>query len=694
MDAAGKKSKWHTTATIGAFVVGGFTIVVGGFTIVGATAAVFAVYLGYLQLSPEGRDELCGLVHHAFSVCAQPIITKTIPERVEPGQPTVIATVRPASPGEQLTVRKTNGVGEIKLTKDNRGRQQITYYAPADLHGRSEDFVSYVVATTHAAALGEATVPLNRGPVIEDATPEPVEQRQSIVIAKVTPGSGGSIRPVRPTGGLGTVRLGDVQAGGVRTIIYEAPARVSKSEIDTVTFSISDDYVEVPHTTRVQLDVGPTISRRASLPVERAQTRVIAVVAPSLGGGDLSLRRPLVVGGGSIELGPPLPNGTREVIYTAPSQVSASTYVSVSYSISDKVVEVEGTATVRLDAGPTIVKQPANPVEQTQTTIVATVVPGETEPVLNWSQSPGVGVGTIELHRLPNGPYQVLYRAPAQVIANTSDTVSFSVWDRNVEVHDTATVQLDVGPMIADQAVAPLEPGHSVVIATVTPGTGNPLSVSKTSGAGQVALGTSPLPNGSYQVIYTAPAEEDANAMDSDLDRVAYTITDQYVSVPGTANVPMFRGIKISDLRAQIGMLSCDIPKRLNYTGIGISKLRFNCTFSPQMGESEQYEGTLTSIGVKVGVTAKSVMKWAVVAPTLLRGGGALEGKYLGITVDTPMGGISFLLGGSNKTISLQPVAVQTPASVNVNIAASIGGIDLRALAKSEADDGHLDVGQ
>ena len=71
-------------------------------------------------------------------------------------------------------------------------------------------------------------------------------------------------------------------------------------------------------------------------------------------------------------------------------------------------------------------------------------------------------------------------------------------------------------------------------------------------------------------------------------------------------------------------------------------------------------------------------MIWAVYAPSNRRFG-ALAGHYAGATAEATVGagvGANVLIGGSNRTITLQPVSVQGQAGLNV--AAGVAGLDLQ----------------
>jgi hypothetical protein len=69
-------------------------------------------------------------------------------------------------------------------------------------------------------------------------------------------------------------------------------------------------------------------------------------------------------------------------------------------------------------------------------------------------------------------------------------------------------------------------------------------------------------------------------------------------------------------------------------------------------------------------------MVWAVFAPTN-RKFGALAGDYGGATAEATVGvglGANVLVGGSDRTVALQPVSVQGQAGLNV----AAGVTDLR----------------
>ena len=85
-------------------------------------------------------------------------------------------------------------------------------------------------------------------------------------------------------------------------------------------------------------------------------------------------------------------------------------------------------------------------------------------------------------------------------------------------------------------------------------------------------------------------------------------------------------------------------------------------------------------IGPDIGVTNRSELVWSVYAPTpLRRRARALVGNYVGASADAAIGvggGANLLVGGSNATISLQPVSVKTQTGLAVG--AGLGQLQLR----------------
>jgi hypothetical protein len=127
----------------------------------------------------------------------------------------------------------------------------------------------------------------------------------------------------------------------------------------------------------------------------------------------------------------------------------------------------------------------------------------------------------------------------------------------------------------------------------------------------------------------------------------------------------------------KVGTLTCDISG-----GIGLiitSKKDVTCMFTPsQPGPREVYTGSITKFGLDIGATTGGEMVWAVEAPTT-RHFGALAGNYAGATGEATVGagvGANVLVGGSNRTVTLQPVSIQ--GQTGLNLAVGVAGLTLR----------------
>jgi hypothetical protein len=129
--------------------------------------------------------------------------------------------------------------------------------------------------------------------------------------------------------------------------------------------------------------------------------------------------------------------------------------------------------------------------------------------------------------------------------------------------------------------------------------------------------------------------------------------------------------------RVQAGTLTCDISGGIGFI-IGSQKA-LNCSFVPAVpGPPEFYAGVISKLGIDLGGTTGGVMVWAVYAPTS-RGAGSLAGTYGGASAEATVGagvGANLLVGGSNRTIELQPLSVQ--GQTGINVAAGVAEIELR----------------
>ncbi len=128
--------------------------------------------------------------------------------------------------------------------------------------------------------------------------------------------------------------------------------------------------------------------------------------------------------------------------------------------------------------------------------------------------------------------------------------------------------------------------------------------------------------------------------------------------------------------RGRVGVLSCAVSG-----GIGLivtSQKTTLCTFKPRRGPSETYVGVIRRFGLDIGATQRGILTWAV----LSRGSvapGSLAGSYVGGAAEATAGagiGANVLVGGSNRSISLQPLSVG--GQTGFNFALGVADFELR----------------
>ncbi|KAF0134383.1 MAG: hypothetical protein FD148_910 [Methylocystaceae bacterium] len=120
----------------------------------------------------------------------------------------------------------------------------------------------------------------------------------------------------------------------------------------------------------------------------------------------------------------------------------------------------------------------------------------------------------------------------------------------------------------------------------------------------------------------------------------------------------------------QVGTLLCHVSG-----GVGMIIMEnqaLDCVYTDAIGR-------LTNVGANIGISGPGQMIWTVLAATNSVAPGALAGDYVGAEGSVAVGagaGGAVLVGGSNKTISLQPVSVSLGTGLNVS--AGIGNVSLQ----------------
>ncbi len=132
-----------------------------------------------------------------------------------------------------------------------------------------------------------------------------------------------------------------------------------------------------------------------------------------------------------------------------------------------------------------------------------------------------------------------------------------------------------------------------------------------------------------------------------------------------------------ADVTVKTGLLTCHVASGWGF--VFGSTRDLNCTYTSVDGKKiGKYKGSISKFGVDIGYLQSGVLAWAVLAPSSNVEPSALAGDYGGLTAGATAGvgaAANLLIGGSNKTISLQPLSVE--GNQGFNIAAGIAALSL-----------------
>ena len=152
----------------------------------------------------------------------------------------------------------------------------------------------------------------------------------------------------------------------------------------------------------------------------------------------------------------------------------------------------------------------------------------------------------------------------------------------------------------------------------------------------------------------------------------AFSIAAGAAAIAALATVPGAQ----AQSRVEVGVLTCTASASTGFI-IG-SNREISCRFNRQ-GKDEFYSGTISKFGLDLGVTKQAKIAWAVLAPTSSLPRRSLVGGYGGVSAEATVGvgvGANALIGGSDKSIVLQPLSVQSQEGLN--IAAGVTSLTLR----------------
>jgi hypothetical protein len=125
-----------------------------------------------------------------------------------------------------------------------------------------------------------------------------------------------------------------------------------------------------------------------------------------------------------------------------------------------------------------------------------------------------------------------------------------------------------------------------------------------------------------------------------------------------------------------VGTLTCGVASGWGFV-FGSSK-DLHCVFRQNNKHNTHYEGSISKFGVDIGYTEGGVLVWGVVAPTSDVRAGSLSGDYAGVSASATVGvgvGANVLVGGFDKSFSLQPLSVS--GNEGLNVGAGMGSINL-----------------
>lgn len=128
----------------------------------------------------------------------------------------------------------------------------------------------------------------------------------------------------------------------------------------------------------------------------------------------------------------------------------------------------------------------------------------------------------------------------------------------------------------------------------------------------------------------------------------------------------------------RVGGLTCSTGPRVGLV-LG-SRQDMRCVFvASATGQQYVYRGTIRRLGVDLGVTRGGTLFWAVFARNSQIGRGTLRGSYVGASGNVALGlglGAKVLIGGSRRTITLQPLSVE--GQIGINLALGVANLTLR----------------
>jgi len=127
----------------------------------------------------------------------------------------------------------------------------------------------------------------------------------------------------------------------------------------------------------------------------------------------------------------------------------------------------------------------------------------------------------------------------------------------------------------------------------------------------------------------------------------------------------------------QAGTLTCRLNPSIGFVLFGHQSME--CKFKPVSGPVQGYDGAINTVGIDLGASAGGGFAWAVFGPAAGLPMGALAGEYVGASADASLGlgaGANVLVGGSGRSVTLQPLSLE--GSVGLNVVGGLSQLKLR----------------
>ncbi len=148
------------------------------------------------------------------------------------------------------------------------------------------------------------------------------------------------------------------------------------------------------------------------------------------------------------------------------------------------------------------------------------------------------------------------------------------------------------------------------------------------------------------------------------------------ISLVGALSIPLALA-QSQQSWTQAGMLRCNLDPSVGFVIFGHQSMQ--CKFQPVSGTIQAYDGAINTVGLDLGVSGGGRFAWAVFGSASGIPVGALAGEYVGASGDIGLGvgvGANVLVGGSNRSVALQPVSLE--GSMSVEAVAGLSQLKLR----------------